>query len=43
MTAFIAMLVFEKLGVGIVRCAWINLDAIWAGALFATGMLTLML
>ncbi len=42
-TAFVAMLVFEKLGVGILRRAWINLDVIWAGALMATGMLTLML
>jgi len=42
-TAFTAMLVFEKLGVGILRRAWINLDVIWAGALVATGMLTLLL
>jgi hypothetical protein len=42
-TAFIAVLVFEKLGVGILRRAWINLDVIWAAALMATGMLTLML
>jgi hypothetical protein len=42
-TAFIALLVFEKLGVGILRRAWINLDVIWAAALIATGTLTLML
>jgi hypothetical protein len=42
-TAFIAVLVFEKLGVGILRRAWINLDLIWATALMATGTLTLML
>ena len=42
-TAFIAMLVFEKLGVGILRRSWINLDVIWAAALMATGTLTLML
>ena len=42
-TAFIAMLVFEKLGVGILRRAWLNLDLIWAVALMATGTLTLML
>jgi len=42
-TAFIAMLVFEKLGVGILRRAWINLDVIWAAALMATGTLTLIL
>ena len=42
-TAFMAVLVFEKLGVGILRRAWINLDVIWAAALMATGTLTLML
>jgi hypothetical protein len=42
-TAFIAVLVFEKLGVGILRRAWINLDVIWAAALMATGTLTMML
>ena len=42
-TAFIAVLVFEKLGVGILRRAWINLDVIWAAALMATGTLTLIL
>jgi hypothetical protein len=42
-TAFIAVLVFEKLGVGILRRAWINLDVIWAVALMATGTLTLLL
>jgi hypothetical protein len=42
-TAFIAVLVFEKLGVGILRRAWLNLDVIWAAALMATGTLTLIL
>jgi hypothetical protein len=42
-TAFVAMLVFEKLGVGILRRAWINFDLIWSAALIATGTLTLML
>ena len=42
-TAFIAVLVFEKLGVGILRRAWFNLDLIWSAALVATGTLTLML
>ena len=42
-TAFIAVLVFEKLGVGILRRAWFNLDLIWSAALIATGTLTLML
>jgi hypothetical protein len=43
MTAFVAVLVFEKLGVGILRRAWINLDLIWSAALVATGTLTLFL
>jgi hypothetical protein len=42
-TAFIALLVFEKLGVGMLRRAWFNLDLIWAGALVATGAITLMM
>jgi hypothetical protein len=42
MTAFIAVLVFEKLGVGILRRAWFNVDLIWAGALAATGAITLL-
>jgi hypothetical protein len=42
-TALIAVLVFEKLGVGILRRAWFNLDLIWSAALVATGTLTLML
>jgi len=41
-TAFVALLVFDRLGVGILRRAWFNLDAIWAGALIATGAVTLL-
>jgi hypothetical protein len=42
-TAFVAVLVFEKLGVGILRRAWFNLDLIWSAALIATGTLTLVM
>ena len=42
-TAFVALLVFDKLGVGILRRAWFNLDVIWASALVVTGALTLMM
>jgi hypothetical protein len=42
-TAFVALLVFERLGVGILRRAWFNLDLIWSAALVATGAVTLML
>jgi hypothetical protein len=40
-TAIIALLVFEKFGVGMLRKAWFNLDFIWAIALIGTGALTL--
>src|SRR5574341_783001 len=40
-TALAAWVVFEKLGVGLLRKAWINLDLVWAFALIATGVLTL--
>jgi hypothetical protein len=39
-TAVIAVLVFEKFGVGLLRKAWFNLDLIWAAALIVTGVLT---
>lgn len=42
-TAFVAVLVFEKLGVGILRRAWFNLDLIWSAALIATGALTILI
>jgi hypothetical protein len=38
---FTALLVFEKVGVGILRRAWFNVDLIWAGALMVTGVLSL--
>ncbi|HEY7065510.1 MAG TPA: hypothetical protein VII06_28800 [Chloroflexota bacterium] len=36
--AAIALVVFEKLGVAILRRAWFNLDRVWAGGLIAAGM-----
>lgn len=42
-TAVIAWVVFAKLGVGLLRKAWINLDVIWAAALIASGGLTMVL
>jgi hypothetical protein len=39
--AFVAWIVFERLGLGLLRRAWINLDLVWAGALVATGLLAL--
>jgi hypothetical protein len=37
----IAIVVYEKVGLAILRRAWFNLDRIWAGALVAAGALTL--
>ena len=39
--AVIAVVVYTKLGVGILRSAWINLDGLWAAALILAGVLTL--
>ena len=39
-TAFVAVLVFDKLGVRILRRAWFNVDMVWSIALVATGALT---
>ena len=41
-TAVVAIAVFEKLGVGLLRTAWINLDLAWAAVLVVTGALTLL-
>ncbi|HVP09572.1 MAG TPA: hypothetical protein VMV94_00095 [Phycisphaerae bacterium] len=39
-TAFAAWLVMDRLGLGLLRKAWINLDVVWAAALILTGCLT---
>jgi hypothetical protein len=41
--AAMAVLVYEKLGVAVLRRAWLNLDLIWAGALVLAGVLSLLL
>ena len=38
--ALIAVVVYEKLGLAILRRAWLNLDRIWALALIGVGLLT---
>jgi hypothetical protein len=35
-TAFLAVLVYERLGVGVLRRAWLNVDRLWAIALLVT-------
>jgi hypothetical protein len=37
----VAMLVYERLGVTVLRRAWVNMDAIWAVAVLAAGLVTL--
>ena len=41
--AAIALVVYQKIGLRILRSAWINLDRIWAGALVVTGAVTILL
>jgi hypothetical protein len=40
-TAIAAWFVVDRVGLGLLRKAWINLDVIWAAALIVTGCLTL--
>ncbi|HMF90809.1 MAG TPA: hypothetical protein VKL40_09210 [Candidatus Angelobacter sp.] len=42
-TAAVAFLVFEKLGVGMLRKAWFNLDLLWAAALISTAVASVVL
>src|ERR1051325_8877525 len=39
-TGTIAVLVYEKLGLRILRRAWINVHVLWAASLIAAGVLT---
>ena len=43
MTAVVAILVYEKLGVAILRRAWFNIDFVWMVALMLTGVFILVL
>jgi hypothetical protein len=40
--AGVALLVFEKLGLAVLRRGWLNLDRLWAGGLIGAGVLTLL-
>jgi hypothetical protein len=42
-TGVVAMLVYEKLGVGLLRHAWFNIDLFWALALMIAGLFILFL
>lgn len=39
----VAVVIYEKVGVAILRRAWFNLDKVWAIVLIVTGLLTLVL
>jgi hypothetical protein len=41
-TGFFAWLVYAKLGLALLRKAWLNLDLVWAAALVATGCLAVL-
>jgi hypothetical protein len=41
-TTLAAWIVYRKLGVGILRTAWFNLDRAWAVALVVTGIIVLL-
>jgi hypothetical protein len=40
-TALIALVVYKKLGLALLRKAWFNLDLVWAAALIVTGLVAL--
>jgi hypothetical protein len=42
-TAFVAVIVYEKVGLRILRRAWINLNVIWVCALIVAGLLTVLI
>jgi len=42
-TGLIAWVVYSRFGLAILRRAWLNLDAVWAAALVATSVVTLLI
>jgi hypothetical protein len=39
-TALLALVIYHKVGLGILRRAWINVDALWTGLILLTAVLT---
>ena len=39
MTCLLAVVVYEKVGLGVLRRAWINVNVVWAGAMVAAALL----
>src|SRR5262249_26279715 len=42
-TGLIAWIVYRKVGLGILRKAWFNVDTVWAVVLVATGLITFLM
>ena len=42
-TGVVAVIVYEKVGLALLRRAWVNVDRVWSLALLATGIATLIL
>jgi len=42
-TAAVALVVFERFGVRMLRKAWFNVDLVWVATLIATGLMTVLL
>jgi len=42
-TGLIAWVVYEKLGLALLRKAWFNFDLLWAVALVVTGLITILI
>jgi hypothetical protein len=42
-TAAVALVVFERLGVRMLRKAWFNVDLVWVATLIASGLMTVLL
>jgi len=42
-TALTAAIIYERVGLAVLRKAWVNVDLIWAGALVLTGLVTLVI
>jgi hypothetical protein len=42
-TGLIAVVVYHRLGLRMLRTLWLNLDVVWGGALVLTGVLTIAL
>lgn len=42
-TAFLALLIYHKLGLAVLRRAWFNFDYLWVAALVVAGILTLVI